>query len=57
MSPRTGRPVVGNPKINDIKVRIDDDTSERLKKYCLLNGITRAEAIRRGINLLLNEKK
>lgn len=56
MSPRTGRPKVENPKTNDLKVRIDDDTMKKLDSYCLENNITRAEAIRRGIHLLLGNK-
>lgn len=55
MSPRTGRPKVDNPKRNDIKVRLDDNTTRELDKYCIENGITRAEAIRKGINLLLKK--
>lgn len=56
MSPRTGRPKVENPKTNDLKVRIDDETMKKLDSYCLENNITRAEAIRRGIHLLLGNK-
>ena len=57
MSPRTGRPKVENPKSNDLKVRLDDETKIELDKYCLEHGITRAEATRRGIHLLLGKKK
>ncbi|MFT3950492.1 MAG: CopG family transcriptional regulator [Oscillospiraceae bacterium] len=57
MSPRTGRPKVINPKIVDIKVRLDDDTNKKLMEYCKECGITRAEAVRNGILLLLNKKK
>ena len=57
MSPRTGRPKVENPKSNDVKVRLDEKTTIELNKYCLEHGITRAEAIRRGIHLLLGTKK
>ena len=57
MSPRTGRPVVGSPKTNDIKVRIDDETHKKLLEYCKIKGITKAAAIRQGINLLLNKEK
>lgn len=53
MSPRTGRPKADNPKRNDIKVRLDDETSKKLDEYCTDNKITRAEAIRKGIHLLL----
>lgn len=55
MSPRTGRPVIGDPKTNDIKVRLDDDTHNKLLKYCEEHDITKAEAIRQGIHLLLKK--
>ncbi len=57
MSPRTGRPKSENPKSNDIKVRLDEDTHNRLLKYCEENGITKAEAIRKGIHLVLQDEK
>lgn len=57
MSPRTGRPKVDNPKNNDVKVRLDDETAKRLDNYCVKHQITRAKAIRRGIHLLLEKQK
>lgn len=57
MSPRTGRPKAEKPKNNDVKVRIDDETVKRLDDYCIEHQITRAEAIRRGIHLLLEKQK
>lgn len=57
MSPRTGRPKAENPKSNDVKVRIDQTTMQRLDAYCEEHGITRAEAIRKGIHLLLSTEK
>mgnify|MGYP002546746761 CR=1 FL=1 len=57
MSPRTGRPKAENPKSNDIKVRLDDNTAQKLDAYCKQQGITRAEAIRQGIHLLLEKEK
>lgn len=57
MSPRTGRPKVDNPKNIDIKVRIDKTTNEQLLKYCQENKISRAEAIRQGIHLIIGQKK
>lgn len=56
MAPKKmGRPVIGLPKGNDIKVRIDDTTHDRLLQYCKEKNITKAEAIRIGIGLLLNK--
>lgn len=56
MSPRTGRPKAENPKSNDLKVRIDNQTLQRLDAYCKAHGVVRAEAVRRGIHLLLEEE-
>lgn len=56
MSPRTGRPKLERPLNVDLKVRLDTETNEKLELYCKENGITRAEAIRRGIHLLLAKK-
>lgn len=55
VSPKTGRPIVGSPKTNDIKVRIDDETLVKLLEYCKEHNITKAEAIRQGIYLLLKQ--
>lgn len=53
MSPRTGRPKAEHPKSNDVKVRLDDEMALRLDEYCKDRNLTRAEAIRKGIRLLL----
>ena len=57
MSPRTGRPKAENPLNVDVKVRLDKSTNEKLEEYCRINNITRTEAIRRGIHLLLEQEK
>lgn len=57
MSPRTGRPKAENPKTNIIRVRLDNETTERLDEYCIEHDTTRAEAIRQGIDLLLEQEK
>ena len=57
MSPRTGRPKAENPLSVDVKVRLDKDTSDKLDTYCKSHDITKAEAIRKGIHLLLSEEK
>lgn len=53
MSSKTGRPVVGEPKTNDVKVRLDDTTHQRLLKYCKDNDTTKAEVIRKAIKQFL----
>lgn len=55
MSP-VGRPKADKPKEIRYSVRLDVETEEMLKKYCENHGITRGEAIRKGIHLLLKEK-
>lgn len=57
MSPRTGRPKAENPLSVDVKVRLDKDASDKLDAYCKSHDITKAEAIRKGIHLLLSEEK
>lgn len=55
MSPRTGRPKIDNPLSVDVKVRLDSDTNKKLVEYCEKNNVTRAEAIRKGVHLLLEQ--
>lgn len=55
MSP-AGRPKADKPKEIRYSIRLDVETEFRLKSYCIEHGITRGEAIRRGIHLLLDEK-
>ena len=57
MSPRTGRPPVDSPKDIGLKVRIDADVNAQLLAYCKHHGITRSEAIRKGIHRLLADEK
>lgn len=52
---KMGRPVIGEPKINDLKVRLDDTTHKLLLEYCNTHEITKAEAVRQGIHLLLKK--
>ena len=55
LAPQLGRPKAENPKDNDVKVRLDGTTTLKLNAYCEKHGVKRAEAIRRGINLLLEQ--
>ena len=57
MSPRTGRPKVDNPKKIRFSICIDKQQEEELTKYCLEHNVTKGEAIRQGINLLLHKQK
>lgn len=57
MSPKVGRPKAENPKDASVKVRFDKETYEKLLDYCKQHEITKAEAIRQGIQMLLPNKK
>jgi hypothetical protein len=55
MADKAGRPVAENPKQFTLTVRLDADTEARLRAYCEKRGISRGEAIRRSVYLLLEE--
>lgn len=57
MSPKMGRPKINNPKEFDVKVRFDKETHDKILKYSNENKITKADTIRKGVNLLLGDKK
>ena len=57
MSPRTGRPKSDNPKTVEVKARIDEDTFNRLLAYCERLGITRTDALRKGIDKVLQDEE
>ena len=57
MSPRTGRPKADKPKDIRYSIRLDEETELRLRAYCNKHGVTRVEAIRKGIELLLGQEK
>ena len=57
MSPRTGRPKINNPKSVDVKIRFDEISHKKLMEYCERNGVTRTEAIRKAVELLIETSK
>lgn len=57
MNARTGRPKAEKPKDIRYSIRLDQETENRLVEYCANNNITKGEAIRQGIHLLLEVKK
>ena len=52
-----GRPKVDDPKTKRFSVCLDSETENALKVYCKKHEMTKGEAIRQGIHLLLQEKK
>ena len=55
MSP-AGRPKSQNPKEIRFSIRLDEKTDRKLSKYCKDQDLSKGEAIRRAIDLLLNSK-
>ena len=55
MSQKMGRPKSDNPKDIRFSIRLDAELKRKLDQYCKSKNISTAEAIRRGINLLLKE--
>jgi len=56
MSP-VGRPKAEDPKDIRFSIRLDGKTHARLTAYCGEHNISKGEAIRQGIELLLDTKK
>lgn len=56
MSPRTGRPKAEKPKDIRYSIRLDAETEKELEEYCNKNNITKGEAVRQGIHMLLGKK-
>jgi predicted transcriptional regulator len=48
-----GRPLTGEKKDHDIKVRLDETTHNKLQRYCKSSGDTKAEAIRQALKQFL----
>lgn len=57
MSPRTGRPKTKEPKTIEVKARIDEKTNEKLVAYCEKYSLTKTDVVRKGIELVLDEKQ
>jgi putative uncharacterized protein FNV0124 len=54
---KIGRPVIGNPKIIEIRTRVDEEISKKIDSYCNKKNITRSDFLRIGINLVLSQDK
>lgn len=50
---KMGRPKAEKPKDIKYSIRIDEETERRLEAYCISHGISKGEAFRKGIRLLL----
>ena len=56
MGSKIGRPIIGSLKNCDLKVRVDEDTNKELISFAKANNITKAEAVRKGIQVLLEKQ-
>lgn len=56
MSQKVGRPKTDKPKQVNYSIRIDLETETKLLEYCKEKKISKGEAIRRGIILLIKSK-
>lgn len=54
---KAGRPKIDNPKDIKYSIRMDAATEAELKAYCEEAGITKGEAIRQAVNMLLKKNK
>ena len=52
---KVGRPKADRPKDRRFSIRLDDELSKQLELYCEDNGISKGEAIRKALNLLLGK--
>lgn len=57
MSPRTGRPKADNPKVKQLGVRLNEETLNKLDILTDYYKETKAEVLRRGIEVLYSELK
>lgn len=56
MAAKLGRPT-DSPKTQSVHVRFDEESATILEAYCRQEGVTKAEAIRRGVKKLESEIK
>lgn len=57
MSPAHGRPPSKDPKRNDTRIRLTDREAEKLTYCAEKTGMTKADVIRKGIDLVYEELK
>lgn len=55
MSPAHGRPPAEDPKRNDTRIRLTDSELEKLEYCARETGMTKADVIRKGIDLVYRQ--
>lgn len=56
MAAKMGRPKAENPIGIKLSIRLDTEMEKRLREYCETHSVSKGEAIRRGLHLLLEKK-
>lgn len=54
---KVGRPKIENPKVNKISVRLSDEEHEKLIEFAKEHSMTKAEAFKKGLELLCEQCK
>ncbi len=54
---KRGRPKSDDPKRNRIVVRFEDREFDMLKEFAMKNNLTIAEAIRKGVDVMIDYKR
>lgn len=54
---KVGRPRLDNPKSNKISVRFSDEEKKILESYAETHGLTKAQVLKSGFELLVNLDK
>ena len=53
---KVGRPELKDPIKHQITVRLRKETMDKLKVYCERNDMTKGEAVRKGVEMLLDKQ-
>ena len=53
---KIGRPELKDPIKHQITVRLRKETMDKLKVYCERNDMTKGEAVRKGVEMLLDKQ-
>ena len=57
MTPAHGRPPSKDPKRNDTRIRLTDSEAQKLDYCSKMTGMTKADVIRKGIDMVYAEVK
>ncbi|HCK95936.1 MAG TPA: CopG family transcriptional regulator [Veillonella dispar] len=55
MKPKMGRPTISNPNSKNLTIRISEELSNQLEKYCEEKKTTKGEVVRLGIEMVIKK--